>query len=162
MTESDDYRHDAKHILMPTDPPQEISVATMLSWGNPPDQPWRAPRTGRELQMFHIARAYLWFVWLTGGDCDIHMEIADVPDPNAPRVIVETPSDPPYCVNRYNTKQQFAKYNLPIRSPGVDLQTPLQVEVLGPALQDFSHPRGTAHVGSVWELHPAVVNVLPQ
>jgi hypothetical protein len=162
MTEGDDYRHDAKHVLMPTDPPQEITVATMLSWETPPQPAFRAGRTGRELQNFHIARAYLWFVWLTGGDCDIHMEIADVPDRNAPRVIVETPNDSPFCINRYNTKQQLAARNIEVRSPGVDLQTPLPVEVLGPALQDFNHPRGTTHVGSVWELHPAILTVLPQ
>ena len=33
------------------------------------------------------------------------------------------------------------------------------VDVLGMAFQDFNHPRGTAHVATVWELHPAVVTL---
>jgi len=160
--DSDDYRHNAKHASLPGGSAQTISVDTILSWPIPAEPASDAPRAGRENQLFRIDRAFLQFAWQNNGDCDLHLEVSATADKNAPRVIVETPSDPPYCVNRYNTKQQFAKYNLPIRSPGVDLQTPLQVEVLGPALQDFSHPRGTAHVGSVWELHPAVVNVLPQ
>ena len=34
------------------------------------------------------------------------------------------------------------------------------VDVLGLAFQDANHPRGTTHIGTVWELHPAIVTVL--
>jgi len=33
------------------------------------------------------------------------------------------------------------------------------VDVLGLAFQDFNHPRGSVHVATVWELHPAVVTL---
>src|SRR5205807_7923312 len=54
-----DYRHLAKHVPIPNQVPQEVSVDTILTWPQdlfiPPD----APRTGRELQVFHIASAFL-------------------------------------------------------------------------------------------------------
>jgi len=51
-----DYRHQAKHVPLPTGTFQEISVATILSW--PQDSvplPFDQPRTGRELQLVHFA-----------------------------------------------------------------------------------------------------------
>src|SRR3954469_25493588 len=54
-----DYRHVAKHVPIPNDVPQEISVDTILTWPEdlfiPPD----VPRTGREHQVFHITNAFL-------------------------------------------------------------------------------------------------------
>jgi hypothetical protein len=38
----------------------------------------------------------------------------------------------------------------------------LPVEVTGLAFQDFEHNRGSAQVATTWEVHPAVVNILPQ
>ena len=159
---SSDFRHDQKHIPLPNTPNQDINVATMLSWGTPPNPAANAPRTGRELQMFHIAHAYVWFVWLVGSDCDIHMEIADTPDSNAPRAIVETPIDSVFCPTRRSEMQALEAASVPINGAGFDLTTPLPVEVLGLAFQDFNHARGTVHVATVWEIHPAIVNVLSQ
>jgi hypothetical protein len=32
---------------------------------------------------------------------------------------------------------------------------------LGLAFEDFDHNRGSAQVATIWELHPAIVNLLP-
>jgi hypothetical protein len=29
------------------------------------------------------------------------------------------------------------------------------------AFEDFDHNRGSVHVATIWELHPATVNLLP-
>jgi hypothetical protein len=160
--DSTDYRHAAKHVGLSGSSGAEINVATMMSWGTPPDPPADAPRSGRELQMFHITRAYMHFVWLVGSDCDIHVEIADSPDPNAPRAIVETPIDSVFCPARSNLRQALSGRGVPINMNGYDLPTPVPVEVLGLAFQDYNHPRGTTHVATVWEIHPAIITVLPQ
>src|SRR5512140_712639 len=55
-----DYRHLAKHVPFPTTTPQEITVADILGWSqNLPVLPPETPRSGRELQLFHVAHAYL-------------------------------------------------------------------------------------------------------
>ncbi len=156
---STDYRHNQKHVPLPGATGQEITVSTILGWAIPPNPPADGPRTGLELQMFHIAHAWLHFVWLVGSDCDIHMEIADSTDPNAPRVVVETPIDSEYCPARQNLQQQLSAHGVPISEGGYELPHPLPVDVLGLAFQDYNHPRGTTHVATVWEIHPAIVNV---
>jgi hypothetical protein len=157
-----DFRHAQKHVGLSGPTGQDITVSTVLGWGVTANLAWNAPRTGLETQMFHIAHAYLHFVWLVAGDCDIHMEIADTPDPNAPRMVVETPVEGVFCPARQTLQQQLSARGVPIRTSGFDLQTPLPVDVLGLAFQDYNHPRGTNHVATPWEIHPAIINVLPQ
>ena len=137
-------------------------MATILGWAVPPDPAWTAPRTGVETQMFHMSHAYLHFVWLVANDCDIHMEISDSPDPNVPRMIVETPIDGEYCPARQNIQQQLAARGIPVNGSGYELPSALPVDVLGLAFQDYNHARGTSHVATPWEIHPAIVNILPQ
>ena len=137
-------------------------MSTILGWAVPPDPAWNAPRTGVETQMFHIAHAWLQFVWMVPGDCDIHMEISDSSDPNAPRMIVETPVDGQFCPARQTIQQQLAAHGITVGSTGVNLTPPLPVDVLGLAFQDFNHQRGSSHVVTPWEIHPAIVTVLPQ
>jgi hypothetical protein len=158
--ESVDYRPDAKHVPLPNIQPQDITVAVMLTWAQTPVPPDNAPRTGRELQMFHIAHAFLRAANLFAGDCDISMEISDTADAMAPRVIVETPIDAEYCTARRNTQQQLATNGFTLNFQSSELRTPLPVDVVGLAFQDFPHAsRGSALVATVWELHPAVVNI---
>jgi hypothetical protein len=159
---SSDYRHDQKHVGLPGATGQDITVSTIVSWAVPADPAWNAPRTGVETQEFHIAHAWLHFVWLVAGDCDVHMEIADSADPNAPRIIVETPVDGEYCSARQTLQQQLSAHGVSIGFNGVELSNPLPIDVLGLAFQDFNHARGTSHVASPWEIHPAIVNVLGQ
>jgi hypothetical protein len=61
-----DYRHVAKHVPIPSGTPQETGVATILTWPQDPiPLPIDQPRTGRELQLVHVAVAFLQRNWAT-------------------------------------------------------------------------------------------------
>jgi hypothetical protein len=153
-----DYRHAAKHVAIPNMVPQEVSVAMILTWPQdifiPPD----APRTGRELQVFHIAKAFLQNVSVNALDCDVSMEISQTADKNAARMIVETPVDSEYCSARQNLQAQLKQHGFRLDSQhGGELPQALPVDVLGMAFEDFEHDRGP--VATLWELHPAIVTL---
>ncbi len=158
-----DYRHVAKHVPIPNVTPQEITVEEILSWPQglpalPPD----APRTGRELQVFHIANAYLQNASVNPGDCDVHLELSQTPDRTAPRVVVETPVDSEYCSARKVIQSQLAAHGFRLDAQhGGDLPQALPAQVTGMAFEDFEHNRGSAEVATLWELHPATVTLLP-
>lgn len=156
---SSDFRTDAKHVDLPQIAATDIMVADMLKWAVPPEPAFDAPRQGIELQMFHIPNGFLQFAWLNPGDCDLHLEISDSPDKNAPRVIVETPHTDSFCSARRQLAQQLSAQGFIVSSGSGELPSAVPVDVLGLAFQDFNHQRGTAHVATVWELHPAVVTV---
>jgi len=42
---------------------------------------------------------------------------------------------------------------------GGELPQALPVDVLGVAFEDFDHSRGSVHVQTIWELHPAIVTI---
>ena len=156
---SSDFRTDAKHVDLPQIAATDITVATMLNWATPPEPAWDAPRQGIELQMFHIPNGFLQFAWVNQGDCDLHLEISESPDKNAPRAIVETPHMDSFCSARRQLAQQLSMQGFSLSSNSGELPAAVPVDVLGLAFQDFNHQRGTAHVATVWELHPAVVTV---
>jgi hypothetical protein len=159
--ESYDFRHDAKHIPIPNTTPQEIAVDTILGWPQDKNLPSDAPRTGRELQVFHVGHAFLQSVSINNGDCDIHLEISGTADKNAPRVITETPGDNEYCSARTNIQSQLKQHGFMLDAQhGGELPQALSTEVTGLAFEDFEHKRGSAQVATVWEIHPAIVNVL--
>jgi hypothetical protein len=85
-----DFRHLAKHVPIPSIAAQEIGVDTILSWTQDVIVAPDAPRTGRELQVFHVASAFLQEASVNAADCDVHFEISMTADKSAPRVIVET------------------------------------------------------------------------
>src|SRR5262249_27682740 len=132
---SADYRHDAKHVPLPSGTPQEIRASDILGWPVPPEPAPDAPRVGRELELFHIAHAYAEFVWLFPGECDIHLEISDTPNKTAPRVIVETPVDMEYCDSRHSLQAGLAREGVHIAKQFQELPRPLPVEVFGLAFQ---------------------------
>jgi hypothetical protein len=157
-----DFRHLAKHVPIPAIAAQEIGVDTILSWPqdiiNPPA--FDAPRTGRELLVFHVASAFLQEASVNAADCDVHFEISQTADKNSPRVIVETPVDSEFCSARQNAQSQLAKHGFKLDSQhGGELPQALPVEVLGMAFEDFDHNRGSVHVATIWELHPAIVTI---
>lgn len=160
--DSTDYRHAAKHVGLPGSSGQTVSVATILGWPQGPDPAFDAPRAGRELQEFFVPHAWLQLAWENPGDCDLHLEISDVPDKAAPRVITETPSDGEYCPARQTIQQQLAAHGFTLNITSGELATPLPVQVLGLAFQDAEHLRGSPFVGTVWEIHPAVVTIIGQ
>jgi hypothetical protein len=154
-----DFRTGAKHVALPQIAAADIAVADMLKWTVPPEPAFDAPRQGIELQMFHIPNGFLQFAWLNPGDCDLHLEISDSPDKNAPRVIVETPHSDSFCSARRQLAQQLSARGFIVSSNSGELQPAVAVDVLGLAFQDFNHSRGSVHVATVWELHPAVVTL---
>jgi hypothetical protein len=157
-----DFRHLAKHVAIPAIAPQEIDVAAILSWTQAAFVDPGAPRTGRELQVFHIANAFLQESSVNAADCDVHFEISQTADKAAARVIVETPVDSEYCSARQKAQSQLAAHGFKLDSQhGGELPKALPVEVLGMAFEDFDHNRGSAQVATIWELHPATVNILP-
>jgi hypothetical protein len=158
---SQQYRSTAKHVPLPQTPPQEITVSAMLQWPQNPTPDFHAPRQGRELQVFHIRKAFLQNLGLDSGDCDLHFSISDTADKNAPRAIVETPVDPEYCPARLAIQSQLAQRGVRLDAEhGGELATPLPVEVRGLAFHDFNHDR-PAPFATTWELHPAIVTLLP-
>jgi len=153
-----DYRHAAKHVPISDLVAQEVSVEIILTWPQdlliPPD----APRTGRELQVFHIANAFLQNVSVNALDCDVSMEISQTADKSSSRMIVETPVDSEYCGARQNIQAQLKQHGFRLDSQhGGELSPALPVEVVGMAFEDFEHDRGP--VATFWELHPAIVTL---
>lgn len=160
-TEEDDFRHGPKHVPMSNDPGQSISVTTVLGWDAGPEPNSAAGRAGRELQMFHISNAFLQLAWMNPGDCDLHLEIAESADKSAPRVIVETPRDDSFCQARQSLASALSSIGFTLSTNSGELSKPVAVDVRGLAFRDFNHSRGSGRVKTVWELHPAIVTVLP-
>ena len=164
---SEDFRHAEKHVPLPSLTPLEVRVAEILQWPPGADPSDGAPRTGRELNLYHVAKAYLQNARLISFDCDIHFEISEVPDKTAPRVIVETPIDSEYCASRQAVQSALAQHGFQLqyvdeqRVSQAELPRALPVSVLGLAFRDFEHNRGTAEANTPWELHPAQLTVLP-
>jgi hypothetical protein len=158
-----DYRHAAKHVPISNMPPVEIMVTDILGWPQDPlPLPIDQPRTGRELQVFRLANAFLQEASVNSADCDVHMEISQTADKNAPRVIIETPVDSEFCSARQQIQSQLKQHNFRLDSQhGGELPSALPLQVLGLAFEDFDHNRGSAQVVTIWELHPATVNILP-
>lgn len=153
-----DYRHTAKHVPIPNVVPQEVSVAIILTWPQDVFIPPDAPRTGRELQVFHIAKAFLQNTSVNALDCDVSMEISQTADKSAARMMVETPVDSEYCSARQNMQAQLKQHGFRLDSQhGGELPRALAVDVVGMAFEDFEHDRGP--VATLWELHPAIVTL---
>jgi hypothetical protein len=153
-----DYRHTAKHVPIPNVAAPEVSVEDILTWQQdifiPPD----APRFGRELDVFHIANAFLQNASVNAIDCDVSMEISQTEDKSSSRMIVETPVDSEYCGARQNLQAQLKKHGFRLDSQhGGELPQALPVDVVGMAFEDFEHDRGP--VATLWELHPAIVTL---
>src|ERR1700730_361622 len=155
-----DFRHIAKHVAIPNIAAEEIGVDTILSWTQDAFVAPDAPRTGRELLVFHVATAFVQEASVNAADCDVHFEISKTADKSAPRVIVETPVDSEYCSARQTAQAQLAKHGFRLDSQhGGELPQALPVQVLGMAFEDFDHSRGSAQVTTIWELHPAIVTI---
>jgi hypothetical protein len=155
-----DFRHMAKHVPISNAAAQEIGVDTIRSWTQDSYVAPDAPRTGRELQAFRVANAFLQEASVNAADCDVHFEISLTADKNADRAIVETPVDSEFCSARQNAQSQLVKHGFKLDSQnGGELPQALPVQVLGMAFEDFNHSRGSTHVKTTWELHPAIVTI---
>src|SRR5215467_10288216 len=104
-----EYRHDEKHVPIPNMAPEEITIDTVYSWPENDPGSLDPPRTGVELQVFHIAVAFVQEVSVNSDDCDIHVEISQTANKDARRIIVETPVDSDYCSARQNLQAHLPK-----------------------------------------------------
>ncbi len=155
-----DYRHVAKHVPIPASTPSEVDIPTILSWQQDLALPPDAPRSGRELQVFHVSQAYLQNASVNSGDCDVHLEISATPDKNAPRVVVETPVDATFCPLRRNIQTQLQQHGFKLDAVnGGEIPAAIPADVVGLAFEDFEHDRGSPQIATVWELHPAQVTL---
>jgi len=160
--DSEDFRHNQKHVPLPNVTAQDITVATMLTWPQTPVPASDAPRSGRELQLFHIGKAFVQRTFEVQSDCDIHLEISDVADKGADRAIAEIPSDSEYCQTRQSFQAQLAAHNFTIGTNQDlgEIDPAIPVDVTGLAFEDEPHPtRGSALVKTIWELHPAIARL---
>jgi hypothetical protein len=160
-----EYRHEEKHVPIPDMTPEEITIDTMYGWAQNDPGSLDPPRTGIELQVFHVASSFVQAVSINSEDCDINVEISQTADKNARRVIVETPVDTEFCSARKNLQAQLAKHGVKLDpTHGGELPNALPAEVTGLAFLDFDHNaiglgRGSPQVATLWELHPAIVNL---
>lgn len=152
-----DYRYAAKHVPLPEGDAEPISLQDVLGWEQGADPRNNAARRDRELQLVEIPRAYVQFAWAYRGDCDIHIEISETPDKDAPRVVVETPIDPEYCSARKAIQNALRQHGTELSVLQQEVSDPFPVTVRGLPYQDFHHKRGSKHVATVWEIHPAVL-----
>ena len=161
----DDWRIEFKNGSLPAAQPQAVTVAEILAWPQAPEPGPRMPRSGRELVLFRIPKAYMQTAFLRESDCDLHIEISASPDKDAPRMIVETPGTTEYCRNRTTMFGDLKQRGITLTDLNQELPQPLAVEVLGAAFRDQQHPawfaRGSSNVATLWELHPAEVKLLP-
>lgn len=160
--DSEDFRHSQKHVPLPDGTPQNITVATMLSWPQTPVPAPDAPRSGRELQLFRIGNAFVQRTFEVLSDCDIHLEISDVADKGAARAIVEIPHDAEFCQTRQRFQAQLAAHNVVIGTNQDlgEIDPAIPIDVTGLAFEDEPHAtRGSALVKTIWELHPAIARL---
>lgn len=153
-----DFRHAQKHIPIPNITPLDTTVTDILTWPVDTSITDATPRSGRELKVYRVV-AYLQFVRVVRGDCDIHLEISAVPDKNAPRMIVETPVDSEYCPARLRIQSQLLFHGISLNPTGKDINPAIKATIVGMGFQDFEHDRGTPQVATMWELHPAIVTI---
>ncbi len=162
-----DYRHAQKHMPIPPMVPVPLTIDTVYTWPQTDPGSLDPPRTGVELQVFHIGVAFVQEVHVNSVDCDVHLEISQVPDKTARRIIVETPVDTEFCSARKNIQTQLAQHGFKLDAQnGGELPQGLAADVVGLAFEDFDHnevglKRGSAQVSTVWELHPAIVKLVP-
>ena len=162
---SDDWRIAIKSVPIPTDvTPIEITVEEILKWpkGNMPVA--TAPRSGPELQVYRIKRAYIQAAFLREGDCDFDLEISEEAGKDAPRMVVETPGMAEFCPARRDFMLGLQRNRVVLTNWSQELDQPLPAEVTGLAFRDQWHPfwipRAGPEVKTLWELHPAVIRIL--
>ena len=161
----DDWRIEFKNGALPAGEPKDITVSELLAWPEGAEPGPRTPRSARETELFRIGKAYLQTAFIRESDCDLHVEISQQPDKNAPRVIIETPGTANYCDPRTNVFSDLQRRGITLTVLNQELSPPIPVEVVGTAFRDQAHPvwfaRGSDKVATLWELHPAIVKVLP-
>ena len=161
----DDWRIEFKNGSLPKTEPIDTTTAEILGWPEGSEPGRRSPRSGKELRFYRIPKAYLQTVFFRTSDCDLHLEISQEGSKAAPRMIVETPGTAEYCAPRSTLFADLLRRGITLSDVNQELPQPFQVEVIGIAFRDQAHPvwfaRGSDRVTTLWELHPAIVRILP-
>lgn len=161
----DDWRIEFKNGSLPGTEPFDTTAAAILQWPQGQEPGARTARSGRELILYRVQKAYLQTVFFRSSDCDLHLEISEEASKGAPRMIVETPGTPEYCSPRTTLFADLQRRGITVTDVNQELSQPPQVEVMGVAFRDQAHPlwfaRGSDKVATLWELHPAIVKILP-
>ena len=161
----DDWRIEFKNDSLPDQPAKDLSIAGILAWPEGREPGARTPRSASEQILYRVQKAYLQSVFLRRSDCDLHMEVSETPEKNAPRVIIETPGNAQYCEARSTLYSGLRERGITVADLNQELTKPLLVEIIGVPFRDESHPvwfsRGSDKVATLWELHPAIVKLSP-
>jgi hypothetical protein len=107
---------------------------------------------------------YAWIIKLSSEDCDIHIEMSETNDKNAPRIIAEIPNTSAYCdLHKRILNDLVTKFHLPKKNEYRFDKTDnggksIKLNVAGLLFWDSGHPTNANHgsdkVASVWEVHP--------
>lgn len=161
----DDWRIEFKNGSLPRNEPVDVTATAIMEWPEGPEPRPRAARSGRELILHRIGKVYLQTVFFRSSDCDLHLEISQESSKDAPRMIVETPGTPEYCSPRSTLFADLQRRGITITDVNQEISQPIPVEVVGVPFRDQAHPiwfsRGSDKVATLWELHPAMVRILP-
>jgi hypothetical protein len=80
-------------------------------------------------------------------------------------MIIETPGATEYCPARTQIYTGLQQRGIAVTDLNQELASPLPVQIVGVPFRDQSHPiwfaRGSDRVATLWELHPAIVQMLP-
>src|SRR5436305_12003930 len=87
----DDWRIEFKNGDLPGGEPEQTSVTAILSWPEGSEPGPRTPRSAKELKLYRIPKAYLQTGFFRKSYCDLHLEISETSDRNAPSMTIETP-----------------------------------------------------------------------
>ena len=163
----DDWRIAVKNVPIPGDvDPIDTTVNEILSWHEGHMPVATAPRSGPELQVYRIRRAYIQAAFLREGDCDFDIEISEEVGKDAPRMVVETPRLREFCPARRDFFLGLQRNGITLTDWSTEVANPIPAEITGLAFRDQWHPfwipRASSSVKTLWELHPAVIRILPQ
>jgi hypothetical protein len=80
-------------------------------------------------------------------------------------MIIETPGATEYCPARTQIYAELQRRGISVTDLNQEVTSPVPVEIIGVAFRDQAHPvwfaRGSDKVATLWELHPAIVKLLP-
>jgi hypothetical protein len=164
---ADDWRIAVKNVPIPGDVnPIDVTVKEILGWHQGTMPVATAPRSGKELQVYRIPRAYIQAAFLRDGDCDFDVEISEEVGKDAPRMVVEAPGMKEFCPARRDFILGLQRNGVMLTNWSTEFAQPIPAEITGLAFRDQWHPfwipRASPRVKTLWELHPAVIRILPQ
>ena len=141
----------------------QITVAQLIAEDIPTIQGLpNTPVAGTDEDTIYHLTAFVMRVKLSTDDCDIHMEVADTPDPAAPRIIVEVP--PTLASVQNLVARLLGRATIPTGGKTYTATSAVRLFFMGYGFFDVSHltndgnkaghNHGTAHVATILELHP--------